>query len=216
MKNKTNILIADDHPFLIDGISSHLQKEIEEVRIWTANNGEQALKIIEEEKIDVLISDIDMPKMNGIELSEKVKNNFPKIKIVILTQFTDRQHISPLIRIRVDAILDKVEAKNDIHSALIAISESNKYYSEKIQKLVIAIVSGERPQPVNGVVPQLTRREKEFLPYIAQGQTNKEIAERFYLSHHTIDGHRKNLYLKFTVHNVAQLATKARNFGFID
>jgi len=214
MKNKQNILVAEDHQFFIDGLTNHLNK-FSDINIYTAKNGKQALEIIKNNKIDVLISDINMPEMNGIDLCENVKAKNPHIKIIIITEYADREHILPLLRIRVDAIINKIEAKEDILLAMEAIFNNKKYYSNRIEELRIAIIEGRRPKQESGI-PSLTNREKELLPYITEGQTNKKIAEQFYLSHYTIEGHRKNLYLKFDVHNAAELCTKAFKFGLLD
>ena len=223
MKNKINILIADDHHYFIDGIKNHLSSFENIGHIHTANNGNECLKIMENNQIDILISDIDMPKMHGIELSRKLKQEKPEIKIIIVTQFADREHILPLIKIKTDAILDKADAKNEIKNSISAILDNKNYYSPKIQELVNSIILRKKIKQKHGVIPHLTRREKEFLPYIAQGLSNKEIttklqnlSQKIILSPHTIEGHRKNLYLKFEVRNAAQLAKKVNDFGIIN
>ncbi|MBN2662567.1 MAG: response regulator transcription factor [Bacteroidales bacterium] len=222
MKNKLNILIADDHEFFVDGVEKHILNINFVGNVYKASSGTKALEIINTNKIDVLISDIAMPELNGIELTKKLRLLKKQIKIIIVTQFSDRQHILPLLKQNIDAIIDKAEAKNELERTFQAISLNIKYYSPIIQKTANSILLGSKVKKNTGVIPNLTRREKEFLPYISQGLSNKEVVEllerqpnKIILSPQTIESHRKNLYLKFDVHNSAQLLKKAIDFGFI-
>lgn len=223
MKHKLDILIAEDHDFFIDGIKTYLEKIPEINKIFTALNGKEALQVIENKNIDILISDIEMPEINGIELSRKLKQEKGQIKIIIVTQFCDKSHILPLFKIKTDAIINKIDAKNEIKEAIETVLKNRNYYSKNIQETINSILLGKKEKKRIGIIPHLTRREKQLLPYISEGLSNAEIAEllekllkKIILSPHTIEGHRKNLYIKFEAHNAAQLAKKTGDLGLLD
>ncbi len=224
MQNKPNILIAEDHDFFTDGIKNHLETMPETGKIFTAKNGRQSLEIIENNKIDILITDIQMPEINGIELCRKLKKEDSKIKIIVLTQFYDRKHVLPLLKIKIPSILGKVDAKTELNDAIAAVLDNKNYYSPIIQETIHSIIMGKKKiKQADGVIQPLTRREKQLLPYVARGLSNQEIVnvlanlpDKIILSPYTIDGHRRNLYMKFNVHNAAKLAKEARDFGFLD
>lgn len=222
MKRKINILVAEDHGFFIDGLTSYLKNLEDTDIIHTASNGLECLKILENNPIDLLISDIDMPLMNGIELCQKIRLKHPDFKIIIVTQFSGREYIKPLIAARVNAILDKIDAKNDLEDAISFVFKNRRFYSSKILDIIDAIAEGKKTKK-NTLIPHQTKREKEFLPYFCQGMSNIAITEllqnlpqKVILSPHTIEGHRKNLYMKFGVSNAAQLAKKAYDYGLIE
>ena len=223
MKKKLNILVAEDHEFFVDGITNHLKSFDFINNIYTARNGAEASLLINDYPIDFLITDVDMPVLNGIELSKRIKKEKSHIKIIIVTQYTDRRHIKPLLNAGVDAIVDKINAKQEIGKALKKALAGENFYTQSIQQVIVSIATGKKKDTQQGVILDLTAREQELLPFIAAGLSNKEIVkrlkklpEKIVISEHTVEWHRKNLYLKFDAHNAAQLAKKARDFDLLD
>ncbi len=216
MTQTINVLLADDHDYFLDGLYQDVQKIPNINKIFRANNGIEVLDIVEKNKVDILISDIQMPKLDGIKTAIKLKNNNEPIKFIFITSYYDIQHIKPLFKLGVRVILDKENVKNEIFEAINAAIEGKDYYTTLIQQTINAILQGKRKQTIQTGVPVLTRREKEIFAYLIQGLSNKEIAKKVVLSPSTIDSHRSNIYLKFDVNNSTKLLFKALEYGLID
>jgi len=212
--DKINILIADDHPLILDGLKNIIT-ELDYVNdIYTATNGKMALDIINIQNISILITDISMPEISGVELAKIVKNKFKKIKIIIISQFEDIQIIKPLIKIDVDGIIVKSQDKESIKQAITKVFEGEKYYSPTINNLIIKVLQNTHEDNI-GIVIKLSKRENEILQLISDEKTNKEIAEILFISVPTVETYRRILFSKFEVKNSVGLIKKAINIGFI-
>ena len=144
MKQKLNILLADDHDYFLDGLQTDIEKIANVNKILRANNGYEVLEIIENHEIDILISDIEMPKLNGIKTARKIIEKNTNIKIIFLTSYYDIQHIKPLLILDINVILDKENVKNEISEALDAVLNNKTYYSKLINNTVKQIIKGKR------------------------------------------------------------------------
>jgi len=217
MTKKINILLADDHDYFLDGLQPDIEKIKNINKIFRANNGYEILKIVENNKIDILISDIEMPELDGIKTAMKLRKTNKTLKIIFLTSYYDIQHIKPLLKLDIKVILDKENIKNEISEAINAILKDEIYYTKLIKKTVNDILKGKRKINKNTTdYDKLTRREKELFPFFAQALSNSEIAQKVSLSPATIDSHRTNIYFKFEVHSAAEFVAKALKYGLID
>lgn len=216
MKQKLNILLADDHDYFLDGLQTDIEKIKNINKIFRAKNGYEILEIVEKNKIDILISDIQMPKLDGIKTAIKLREINKPLKIIILTSYYEIQYIKPLLKLDIKVILDKENVKNEILEAINAILKDEMYYTALIKETVNDILKGKRKTIKKTAIPSLTRREKELFPYFAKGLSNKEIAKEVSLSPATIDSHRTNIYFKFGVHSAAELIAKALEYGLIE
>ena len=218
------ILIVDDDPMFLDGIREYFRKRCLTKNFEITNNSLEAKNLAIKDDFDIIITDIKMYPLNGIELSDQIKMYKPEQKLIVLTQFTDKEHIFPLFKLGVNAIIDKISAKQDILKALKKVLDGQKFYSKKIQEQIEQYLKSKRKIRTNSDdLPKLTRREEFLLPYIARGLSNKEIAkilqnlpEKIFLSEYTIETHRRNLYLKFNVKNASQLTYKAQLYGLLN
>ncbi len=216
MTRKLNVLLADDHDYFLDGLQADIKKIPNVNKIFRANTGIEILEIVEKNKVDILISDIQMPKLDGIKAAMKLKNNNKPIKFIFLTSYYDIQHIKPLVKLDVKVILDKENVKSEIFNAMNAVIEGRNYYTKLIQVTINDILKGKRKSNIKTGVPALTKREKELLKYFTKGLSNKEIAKKVMLSPATIDTHRTNIYFKFDVNSSAKFIIKALEYGLID
>ncbi len=217
MKKKFNILIVDDQNIFLDGLESRVKKTRKANKIFRANNGYEALDIIKNNNIDILISDIQMPKMDGIKLIMKLRENEIPLKIIVLTGFHRVQDIKPIFRLDVKIILDKEIAGSEINKAINALLKDEKYYSSFIEQTIDLILKGKRKsENKNKAIPILSRREKELFCYFLEGLSIKEIAEKNNKSSTTVEGHRVRIYEKFEVNSRSKLIIKALKYGFID
>ena len=211
MPDKLKIIVVDDHSVTVEGMVAIVEKIDFVDVVGTANSGKEALDIINSQKIDVLITDVQMDDINGVELSKIVKKNFPGIKIIAITQHRERWIISKLINLKIDAIV--LKSKIDHNELILAIRNivgGKKYYSPEIAELFF------NKESVENEVPYLTMREKEILTLICHESTTKEISSKLSITNSTIETHRKNLFVKLKVKSQSGLVREAIKLGFYD
>lgn len=206
--DKINILIVDDHPMVLEGMRSMLA-QINFVNInGTASNAYEAIQQIKTSPPDILITDINMPEISGIELTAKIKTEFPEVKVIAMSTFKERSYISQMIQSGASGYLVKSASKEEIEEAILSVYEGKLYMSLDIN------LSTEEKQDISKA-PVLSSREKEVLELIADGLTNPQIAAKLFISLHTVDSHRKNLLTKFGINNTASLIKLAAKYNMV-
>jgi len=206
--DKIKVLIVDDHPMVLEGMRSMLA-QINFVEIaGTAANAYQAMELIKSASPQIVITDINMPEISGIELALKIKTEFPEVKIIAMSTFKERSYIAQMIQNGASGYLVKSASKEEIEEAILSVHEGKLYISFDIN-----LTSSDK-QHLNNI-PVLSSREKEVLQLIADGLTNPQIAAKLFLSLHTVDSHRKNLLTKFAVNNTAGLIKLAAKFDMV-
>jgi two-component system response regulator NreC len=217
---KTRILIADDHDVVRSGLRMLLRSSPEFVVAAEASDGEEAVRLAELHKPDVAIMDISMPKLDGIEATKIIKHNQPDVKIVILTVHEDEEYAYQVLRAGASAYVLKNASKQEIFKAIHSALEGERFFSPGISKLIVdgfVKRSEGHGEGKGNATPeqQLTKREIEVLRYIAQGYTNRQIAEALFLSFRTVNTHRANLMQKLNIHETAGLVRHAMSLGLI-
>ncbi len=206
--NKIKVLVVDDHPMVLEGMRSMLL-QISFVEITgTAPNAYEAIERIKENIPDIVITDINMPEVSGIELTAKIRKEFPAVRIVAMSTFKERSYISQMIQSGASGYLVKSASREEIEEAILSVYEGKLYMSLDIN------LSAADKAELN-TVPVLSSREKEVLQLIADGFTNPQIATKLFISLHTVDSHRKNLLTKFTVNNTASLIKLAAKHNMV-
>lgn len=207
--HKSKIIIVDDHSITLTGIKSIIETICFVEVVGTGNSGKEALEILATKKTDIIITDVEMDDIDGIELSNIVKNKFPHIKIIAVTQHSEKWIIEKLIKNNVDAIILKSKTdKEEIIKALKKIGSGEKYYSNEIKDIFIEI------RDIENSIPHLTIREKEILTLICQEHTIREIGDTLHIAASTVETHRKNLFIKMKVKSQSGLVREAIRFGF--
>ncbi len=187
MFKTTSIVIADDHPLLLEGVASVIKKELKNVIIYKANNGLEALQLVNEKNPEITILDIEMPLLDGIEVTKKIKENGISTKIVILTLHKEKSLFNEINKLGIDGYVLKEFSVNQISHCIKTILKGDKYFSKQINgfiedsKLDLSI---------------FTKTERIILKLIAKEKTSKEIAELLFVSPKTIDTHRYNICKK--------------------
>jgi len=205
---KINILLVDDHSMVIEGMKSILA-QIPLVQVnATAGTAFEALAALKETVVDIAFVDINLPDINGIELCNKIKKEFPQVRVLGLSTFKQRSYVSEMIKNGASGYLLKSADKEEIKEAITSVMQGKMYFSANINNAKAETI-GENEMPT------LTRREKEILQMIAEGLTNTEIAQKLFISLYTVDTHRKNLLTKFEVNNTALLIKLAAKFGIV-
>lgn len=195
--DKVKVLVVDDHPMVLEGMKSMLQQIGFVEMTGTACNAYEALENIKTTFPDIVITDINMPEISGIELTLKIRKEYPSVRVIAMSTFKERSYISQMIQNGASGYLVKSASKEEIEAAILSVYEGKLYMSVDVN------LSSAEKENLNSV-PTLSSREKEVLLLIADGFTNPQIATKLFLSMHTVDSHRKNLLTKFEVNNTAR------------
>ena len=193
MNTKLQIIIVDDHEFFRNGLKMVINKLKYAKVIAEASNGKEFLEILKVKKPDIVLMDIQMPIMNGIDATEIALREYPDIKVVALTMFNDEDYVQSMIDAGASGFLLKNITKEILDQALQSIAAGNTYFSPELWEYFSKRLSPERSGEED---IQFTKREMEILQLISDGLSNKEIAERLFISERTVVGHKSNLMAK--------------------
>jgi two-component system nitrate/nitrite response regulator NarL len=219
MNNTIRVVLADDHVFVRDGIKSLLENEANIEVVAEATDGLEALAVVEISKPDLLILDIRMPNMTGIEVVEKLRSQNNNVKIVMLSMHESEEYVLKSIKAGADGYLLKGSSKEEFLKALHTIANGGKYFSGDISSILISQLKNTTiPAQVKPALTDdmsITKREKEILKLLLSGKGNKEIAEALEISKRTAEVHRFNLMKKLKVKNLIELSNKASEYSLI-
>lgn len=211
---KLKLIIADDHTMFLQGIVSLIENESRIKIIGKAVNGIEVLNILKIQSADMVILDISMPEMDGIELSKILKKEYPFIKIIIVSTHSNAKIISRLIRIGVNGYLLKNAEKSELLEAIYSVAAGRNYFSEEVEEQYRN--NSEKIEKQISNITELSSREKEILILIAQEYNTAEIAEKTFISFNTVNTHRRNLLSKLNAKNTAGLVKYAVENGLVD
>lgn len=201
------VLIADDHQMFVDGLKSLLVDEREMCVVGEAKNGYEVLEICDQEEVDIVIMDINMPLMDGIQASRKLSKKHPSVKILGLSMYNDRDYISDILKAGARGYVLKNTGKESLLNAIATLQSGSTYLSEEVSKTLLSSFmknhSGEQ------MIEKLSDREREVLDCIASGLTTHEIGDKLFISKNTVETHRKNLLYKLKAKNTAELVNNA-------
>jgi len=198
-KTAKQIFIVDDHQMVIDGINLMLEGKDEFVVAGESTRPLDVIQILNSLPVDILITDVGMPEMSGVELSRQVKNKFPEIKILALSMFGDSQIIAEMIDAGISGYILKNSGKKELIEALTKIAEGQNYFGQEITLQLMK--SFKRNQEES----KLTDREIEIIRMIEKEMTTKDIAEKLFISERTVETHRKNILHKTNTQTVVGL-----------
>lgn len=199
-------IIADDHRIMREGLRSLLEKTGEFECIAEADDGYQAVMLATELRPDVVIMDIAMPNLNGIEATRQIKTELPEVEVVVLSMHATRNYVLQVLQAGASAYLLKDSAFEELSTALLAISRGGMYLSPAITKTAaLANLKGGGSGGLAGQAEQLTKRELQVLQLIAEGRSTKDIAARLALSVKTVETHRKQIMDKLEIRSIAGL-----------
>lgn len=207
------IVIADDHQIVIDGLKSLLEKEEHIKIVGEALNGVILLNRLPMLNPDVVLLDIGMPVMDGMEAATKIKDQFPAIKIVAVSAYTEVFKIKRMLKIGIDAYVLKDTGKRGLLEAIESVMKGGNYYDPRVKEILMDSFNSKKRQTY---AAPLTKREKEITGLIAEGYTTKEIADKLFVSPLTVDTHRKNIFSKLGIKKVAELVRYAVLEGLVD
>lgn len=197
------ILIADDHPVFIDGMKAMLKEVSNFEVVGHAENGEKLIEQTAIHKPDVILTDIQMPVKDGIEATKEIHKRFPEIKIIAITMLNESMFIKKMLDAGASGYIIKTIDKAELISVIKKVAGGEKHFSAEVTAQLMNNYSGKS---ITSPLDILTKREKEILTHIAEGLTDKEIAEKVFLSPLTVTTHRKNILSKLGLKNKVELA----------
>lgn len=204
-----HVFIIDDHPMVIEGVKALLNATQGITVIGSATDAFAAMDFLKNKKADVVLLDINLPEINGLDLCPALKTKFPNLKILGLSTFKERSFISRMISQGASGYVLKSASQEELVEAIQQAHLGKMYLSMEVAQLM---AQADKP-PLQ--IPVLTSREKEVLALIAEGLTNNQIAAQLYISPLTVDSHRKNLLAKLGVKNTAAMIKMAIDFQLI-
>jgi Response regulator containing a CheY-like receiver domain and an HTH DNA-binding domain len=210
--DKISVLIADDHRLVRDGLKTIIDSSNDIHVVGEASNGLEVLKKVEELQPNVVLLDISMPKLNGMEAARRIRKEHPETKILILTMHEEEEYSLKMVRIGVSGYLLKDSTALEVMEAIRSVYSGKAFFSPQVAKVIAesyreAVAGKEDPYE------RLNDREREVLQLITEGHTNKEIAELLFISPKTVDNHRTNLMRKLDIHSTADLVRWATKRG---
>jgi two-component system response regulator NreC len=202
------LLIADDHPLIAEGIRNTFSNNLSIDVVAVVSNGEEVLEVIKNKVVDVVLLDIEMPKMNGIDCAKAIVSKHTEVKVIILSMYQEASLIKELIQIGVKGYMLKTIPKEELFLAIQKVYDGQEYFSTDVTKALLQDKNSEKIiqfTEKSKLLELLTKRETEIISYISQGFTNPQIAEKLFISPRTVDSHRTNVMKKLDIHNVAGL-----------
>ena len=200
------VLIVDDHTLVRDGLRALLALVSDVVVVGEAANGKEAIKKVRELAPDVVLMDLAMPVMNGLEATRRIHREFPEIKVLALTQYDDSEYVIPVIEAGARGFVTKMGAFSEIASAIRAVYNGHSFLSPSAAASLVeecqqkTNVEGEKDP-----YEQLTDREREVLKLVVEGYTAREIADMLFISPKTVEGHKARLMDRLNIHNTTDL-----------
>ena len=216
MEGNVKILIVDDHTIVRQGLRALLEAQEGFIVVGEAENGREAVKKAQELSPDVVIMDIAMPILNGLEATRQIKRVLPDSKVVALTMYNDEEYVFQILKAGASGYLIKETATNELINAINSVRAGNPFFSPQIsRKIMESYLKEDEEKKVRGESDKLTNREKEVLQLIAEGYTNNEIANLMNISVKTVETHRAHIMSKLDIHDVAGLIKYAIRKGLV-
>lgn len=211
------ILLVDDHKVVRDGLKYYFEESEEYEISDEAAHGKEALEKLESGQFDLVITDLSMPEMDGIELMKNIKERLPELPVIALTMLGETQHIKQMISNGVNGYLLKNCGEEEIIKALNMVFSGENYFSNDVTKALVNDIAGKRaPKQRLTLETPLSSREKEVLKLIVEEMTNQEIADKLFISVRTVDAHKRNMLEKTGAKNIAGLVMYAVEHDLVD
>lgn len=214
---KIRVLVVDDHTVVRDGICALLALAGDIEVVGEAANGIEALKMVKELEPDVVLMDIAMPIMGGLEATRRIRKEFSRTRVLVLTQYDDKEYVFPVIQAGASGFISKVAASSDLTSGIRSVHRGDSHLSPSVAKLLVEDYQhGVGGRVSHDPYEQLTDRERDVLKLVAEGYSTQEIADTLVVSPKTVEGHKTRLMAKLDIHNRIDLVKYALRKGIIN
>jgi DNA-binding NarL/FixJ family response regulator len=213
MEDTVRVLIAEDHPLFREGMRGRLDRVADVAVVGEAASGDEAVELAQKLEPDVILMDIKMPGLNGIEATREIQRANPQIGILVLTMFEDDDSVFAAMRAGAKGYLLKDSGGEGVVHAIRAVASGEAVFGPGVAERIIGFFSAPRTAAPQRAFPELTEREEEVLSLVAQGKSNREIARQLFVSLKTVRNHVSNILLKLQVADRAQAVIRARDAG---
>jgi len=214
--NRIRVLLADDHAILRSGLRLLLEREPDFAVVGEAGDGRAAMEWLSRERADVAVMDVGMPGLNGIEATAQIEHLYSKMAVIMLSMHSDETYVLRCLRAGARGYILKESAEHELIAAIRAVTAGRSYFSPKVKRLLQQDhVAHLQRSGAGDRFELLTAREREVLQLIAEGNSNKEVAARLFLSVYTVETHRKNILEKLKLHGPADLILYAVRKGMV-
>jgi DNA-binding NarL/FixJ family response regulator len=204
---KVKIILVDDHQMFREGLRFALSRIQDFEVIGSASNGQEYLKLVEQNLPDIVLMDIGMPVMDGVEATEKTTELYPSVNVIALSMFSDQEYYHKMVAAGVKGFLIKEAGIDELEKAINSVVQGNAYFSQELLRNIIVNISNVKVSSHDPT--QLTKREEEVLQMICKGYTTKEISDLLFISQKTVEGHKTNLLSKTNSKNAINLVLYA-------
>ena len=213
MEDTVRVLIADDHPLFREGMRGRLDRVADVAVVGEAASGDEAVELAHQLEPHIILMDIKMPGLNGIEATRKIQQASPQIGVLVLTMFEDDDSVFAAMRAGAKGYLLKDSGGEGVVHAIRAVASGEAVFGPGVAERIIGFFSAPRAAAPQRAFPELTEREEEVLSLVAQGKSNREIARQLFVSLKTVRNHVSNILLKLQVADRAQAVIRARDAG---
>jgi DNA-binding NarL/FixJ family response regulator len=213
MEDTVRVLIADDHPLFREGMRGRLDRVADVAVVGEAASGDEAVELAHKLEPDIILMDIKMPGLNGIEATREILRASPQIGVLVLTMFEDDDSVFAAMRAGAKGYLLKDSGGEGVVHAIRAVASGEAVFGPGVAERIIGFFSAPRAAAPQRAFPELTEREEEVLSLVAQGKSNREIARQLFVSLKTVRNHVSNILLKLQVADRAQAVIRARDAG---
>jgi DNA-binding NarL/FixJ family response regulator len=208
------VVVVDDHPMFREGLASMLATVPDTEVVGQAADGDEAVRLAAELEPDVVLMDLHMPGLNGLEATQRIRARHPDVKVLVLTMLDDDDSVFAAVRAGAHGYLLKEAAREDVIRALDGVAAGQAVLDPNVAQRVLAAVTRPVAAPDAGAFPYLTQREREILDLLARGLTNAVIAQRLFLSEKTVRNHVSNIFAKIHARDRAEAVARARDAGY--
>jgi DNA-binding NarL/FixJ family response regulator len=213
---KIKVLVVDDHTIVRDGICALLGLAADIEVVGEASNGKEAIEMVKKLVPDVVLMDIAMPIMGGLEATHRIHKESPNVKVLALTQYDDREYVFPIIEAGAYGFISKSAASSELTTGIRSVYRGDSFLSPSVAKFLVEVYrQGSNLKKSLDPYDELTIREREVLKLLAEGYTIQEIANMLSISPKTAEGHKTSLMAKLDIHNRAELVKYALRKGII-
>ena len=213
MEDTVRVLIAEDHPLFREGMRGRLDRVADVAVVGEAASGDEAVELAHKLEPDVILMDIKMPGLNGIEATREIQQANPQIGVLVLTMFEDDDSVFAAMRAGAKGYLLKDSGGEGVVHAIRAVASGEAVFGPGVAERIMGFFSAPRTAAPQRAFPELTEREEEVLSLVAQGKGNREIARQLFVSLKTVRNHVSNILLKLQVADRAQAVIRARDAG---
>jgi len=215
MTQQIRVILADDHAVVRQGIRQFLEEAGDIEVVAEAGDGAEALRLVEAHQPDVAVLDIRMPEMTGVEAARRIKERFPRVRVLVLTAYDDDPYVFALLQAGADGYVLKTASGDELVRAVRIVHQGGTALSPEIAAKVVRQAVSGRPEGASDQVEPLTEREVEVLRLAARGLTNRAIGHALGISHRTVQGHLASIYGKLGVSSRTEAVTEALRRGWI-